>query len=378
LALPPAAPTPTMPAPRPDAETEPPQGSTPAPADPPPASVPPTPATPPTPAAPPLPAAVRIDGLPIIPQKFNNCGPTNMAIVLNYYGLDDDQFDVAGVVRPNYEDRNVSPAELVSYVNDRTGLSAAAFVGGDIDLLRALLAAGFPAIIEKGLEPDEATGWMGHYLTVFGYDDEASALLARDTFLGPWREDGAVDYDETARMWAQFDGAFIVVYPPERAADLARTLGPTFADPATSWAVAADRAADALRAAPEDAYAWFNRGSALTALAGLRGDAAGYASAVAAFDQARTLGLPPRMLWYQFAPYEAYLAVGRVDDVLALTEATLLSQGGRNVEETYYYRGRALLAIGDAAGARAAFRRVVVLNPDSAVGRAATAALAGL
>lgn len=69
---------------------------------------------------------------------------------------------------------------------------------------------------------------------------------------------------------------------------------------------------------------------------------------------------------------------GRVDDVLALTEATLLSQGGRNVEETYYYRGRALLATGDAAGARAAFRRVVALNPDSAVGRAAAAALAGL
>lgn len=332
----------------------------------------PAPEATPVPTVSPLPSYVRIDGLPIIPQKFNNCGPTNMTIVLNYYGVDVNQFDVAAVVRPNYEDRNVSPDELAGYVNEQTGLAAAHYVGGDIDLLRALLAAGFPVIIEKGLEPDEATGWMGHYLTVFGYDDEAAEFLARDTFMGPWREDGRAGYDDTARMWAQFAGAFIVVYPPERAAELADLLGPEFAEPAAMWQRVRERARDTVREAPDDSFAWFNLGTALTALAGLRGDAALYQSAVAAYDQARTLGLPPRMLWYQFGPYDAYLATGRYADALALAEATLGSQGGRNVEETYYYQGRALLATGDAAGARAAFRRVVALNPASAVGQAAS------
>ena len=312
----------------------------------------------------------RIADLPIIPQKFNNCGPTNLTIVLNHYGIDVDQFDVAAVARPNYEDRNVSPDELVAYVREQTGLAAEVYAGGDVDLLRRLIAAGFPVIIEKGLEPDEKTGWMGHYLTVFGYDDITSHLLTRDTYLGPWRGDGLASYRDTERYWAQFNGTFIVVYPSERAADLAELLGPRFADPATMWQAAADEARALAVLTPTDPFVWFNLGTSLTELARL-GDASLYAAAAAAYDQARLLGLPARMLWYQFGPYEAYLAEGRHDDVLALAEATLGNQGGRNVEETYYYQGLALRMAGDEPGARAAFARAARLNPESAIGRAA-------
>ena len=333
--------------------------------------IPSTPSPFPTPALPPY---ARIDGLPIIPQKFNNCGPTNLTIVLQYYGLEVDQFDVATVARPNYEDRNVSPDELVSYVTAQTELRAVTFPGGSVDLARRLLAAGFPVIIEKGLEPDAATGWMGHYLTLYGYDDVTGHFLARDTFLGPWRGDGLAAYRDTERMWTQFNGRFVVVYPPERATNVSAILGATFAEPAAAWAGAADQARAALALNPDDAFTWFNLGTSLTRLAGL-GDGALYGGAVAAFDQARRLGLPPRMLWYQFEPYEAYLAVGRPDDVLALTDTILDNQGGRNVEETYLYRGRALFQTGDAEGARAAYERAAALNPQSPVGLAAVAEL---
>jgi tetratricopeptide (TPR) repeat protein len=314
----------------------------------------------------PLPYA-RVGELPIIPQKFNNCGPTNLTLVLNYYGVAVDQFDVAGVVRPNYEDRNVSPGELVGYVNEHTPLRAAAYAGGDLETLRRLLRAGLPIIIEKGLEPDAATGWMGHYLTVYGYDDVTGHFLVRDTFLGPWRGDGLASYEATEQYWAQFNNAFIVVYPAERATDVAAALGPTFADPAAMWAAAAERARQTARLQPDNAFAWFNLGTSLTELAKLNaGDPALYEAAAAAYDQARLLGLPPRMVWYQFGPYQAYLAAGRHDDVLALTAATLENQGGRNVEETYYYRGLALAAAGDEAGAQAALARAAELNPAMA------------
>jgi len=220
------------------------------------------------------------------------------------------------------------------------------------------------------LEPDAATGWMGHYLTLYGYDDVTGHFLARDTFLGPWRGDGLAAYRDTERMWAHFNGRFVVVYPPERADKVAGVLGPAFADPTVAWAATAEQARAMLRLNPNDAFTWFNLGTSLTRLAAL-GDEALYAGAAAAFDQARRLGLPPRMLWYQFEPYEAYLAVGRPDDVLALTDTILDNQGGRNVEETYLYRGRALAQTGDAAGARAAYERAAALNPGSAVGLAA-------
>jgi len=61
-----------------------------------------------------------------------------------------------------------------------------------------------------------------------------------------------------------------------------------------------------------------------------------------------------------------------------LTAVTLENQGGRNVEETYLYQGLALLATGDAAGARAALARAVELNAASPTGEAAQAALDGL
>lgn len=283
---------------------------------------------------------------------------------------------MAGVARPNYEDRNVSPDELVRYVTEQTDLGAAAYVAGDVGLLRRLVAAGFPVIIEKGLEPDEATGWMGHYVTVYGYDDVTSHFLVRDTFLGPWRGDGLASYRDTERYWAQFNGTFVVVYPLERAAALAEALGPDYGDPAALWGRAAERARAIVALTPDDPFAWFNLGSSLMGLAG-RGDVALYEGAAAAYDQARLLGLPARMLWYQFGPYEAYLATGRPDDMLVLAEATLASQGGRNVEETFYYQGLALAMTGDDDGARAAFERAAALNPHSAVGQAARAALAG-
>lgn len=338
----------------------------------PPESTPLPTATSPPPPAPQLPPYARIDGLPIIPQKFNNCGPTNLTIVLNHYDIEVDQFDVAAVARPNYEDRNVSPGELVGYVRENTNLAAEAYAGGDINLLRRLINAGFPVIIEKGLEPDEATGWMGHYLTIYGYDDITGHFLARDTYLGPWRGDGMVEYRDTERYWSQFNGTFILVYPPERAADLADLLGPRFSDPATMWNAAADDARAAVALAPADPFAWFNLGTSLTELARL-GEASLFPAAATAYDQARLLGLPARMLWYQFGPYEAYLAEGRHADVLALAEATLDNQGGRNVEETYYYQGRALRMAEDEPGARAAFERAAGLNPNSAVGQAALA-----
>ncbi len=335
----------------------------------------PVPTSVPAPTSVPLPPYGRIDGLPIIPQKFNNCGPTNLTIVLNYYGVDVDQFDVAGVVRPNYEDRNVSPDELVQYVTEQTDLAAAAYVAGDVDILRRLVAAGFPVIIEKGLEPDAATGWMGHYLTVYGYDDVTSHVLVRDTFLGPWRGDGLASYRDTERYWAQFNGTFIVVYRPQQAAALEAVLGPDYGEAATAGGRAVELARAAVARTPDDPFAWFNLGSSLTEMAG-QGQAVLYEDAAAAYDQARLLGLPARMLWYQFQPYEAYLAAGRPADVLALAEATLASQGGRNVEETYYYQGLALAMTGD-EGARAAFERAAALNPQSRVGQAARAALAG-
>lgn len=331
-----------------------------------------TPAASPTPTASPtatatpkpLPRQARIEGLEIIPQGFNNCGPANLALTLNFWGNPTTQEEAAAYLKPNREDRNTSPWQLSDYVNQFTDLRSTAHSGGDLQLLKRLVAAGFPVVIEKGYElPRE--GWLGHYLTVFGYDDDKQEMVSMDTNLGPWDGSGRYDsYEDIEHYWQQFNYTFFVVYPPEREEEVYAILGQELLDEGTMWRRTAERAQDEINADAENAFAWFNLGTSLTRLGEMTGQAEFYENGAAAFDEARAVGLPPRMLWYQFRPYMAYMKIGRYQDMLDLAEATLSSQGGRNVEETYLYQGHALLFTGDVAGAATAYEEALERNEN--------------
>jgi tetratricopeptide (TPR) repeat protein len=81
------------------------------------------------------------------------------------------------------------------------------------------------------------------------------------------------------------------------------------------------------------------------------------------------------MLWYQFGPYESYYHVGRYDDVIALADATLAT--ARNLEESYYWRGRARLAQGNTDGARSDFKKALHYHEGWAPALEALASLEG-
>lgn len=326
----------------------------------------PTAAPPPTatPTAVPLPGKVRLEGMKIIPQGFNNCGPANLTINLNFYGDTTTQVEAAAFLKPNREDRNVSPWQMVDYVNEETGMRAFFGSGGDMELLKRLVAAGYPVVVEKGYElPTQ--GWLGHYLTIFGYDDATGETVSMDTNLGPWDGSGRYDkYEELEYYWGQFNYNFFLVYPPEKEEEVYAILGPEMTDSPTMWQNAAATAQAEIEADPENAFAWFNLGTSLTRLGEMTGEAEFYQNGAAAFDQAFILGLPPRILWYQYRPYIAYMKVGRYQDMLDLASAILESQGGRNVEETYLYQGHALVLQGDGPGAVIAYQQALRLNEN--------------
>ncbi len=326
----------------------------------------PLPTASPTPTATPkpLPRQARIEGLKIIAQGFNNCGPANLALNLNFWGNPTTQEEAAAYLKPNREDRNTSPWQLSDYVNQFTDLRSTAHSGGNLQLLKRLIAAGFPVVIEKGYELP-AEGWLGHYLTVFGYDDDKEELVSLDTNLGPWDSSGRYDsYEDIEKYWQQFNYTFFVVYPPAREDEVFAILGAELLEPATMWRRAAEIAQAEIDVEPENAFAWFNLGTSLTRLGELTGQGTFYENGAAAFDEARSIGLPPRMLWYQFRPYMAYMKVSRYQDMLELAEVTLSTQGGRNVEETYLYQGHALLFTGDVDGAAAAYEQALKLNEN--------------
>lgn len=326
----------------------------------------PTPTSTPTPE--PLPVAHVLEGMGVVRQSFNNCGPANLTQVLNWYGSDITQEDIASYLKPNPEDRNVSPWQIADYVNQFTNdqYRASVHSGGTMELLKRLIAAGYPVVIEKGYIV-QGQGWYGHYLTVYGYDDTLEQFYTQDTNLGPWDGSGRpAPYTEVEEYWPQFNYTFYVVYQPAQEEEVFNIIGPDLLDKETMWRDAAARAQADIDTDPENAFAWYNLGTSLTEIGLMvtEGNDTYYQGAVQAFDTARDLGLPPRMLWYQHRPYFAYDKVGRHQDVIDLADATLVEQGGRNVEETYWHKGHALAALGDLYGARSAYQSALGVNEN--------------
>ena len=333
----------------------------------------------------PLPASAKLAGFRYEDQKnrWNYCGPANLSMALNFVGWDGDRDDVARAIKPGVPDPkldfiqqgrsdvNVMPFEMVDFVNDETQFRALSRLGGDIDVAKRLLAAGFPFIAEKGYYEKDYTGrvaWLGHYQFVTGYDDAKQELIVQDTW-----NDGPnfrIPYDEfmASEAWLSFDNLFIVVYPPEQESKLLATLGP-YAD--ANWA-----ARHALTIAEENIrgtnginlyFAWFAKGSSHVALQE-------YADAANAYDQAFSIydsigeddkQRPYRMMWYQTGPYWAYYYAARYQDVVNLANLTLTETISKpTLEESIYWRGRAMYMIGNTQDAIDDFREALRLHPN--------------
>ena len=333
----------------------------------------------------PLPASVKLAGFRYEDQKnrWNYCGPANLSMALNFWGWDGNRDIVARAIKPGVQDPkldfiqqgksdvNVMPYELVDFVNDETEFRALSRLGGNIEIIKSMLAAGFPVIAEKGYYEKDYTGkvaWLGHYQFITGYDDARKELIVQDTW-----NDGPnfhISYDDfmAGEAWLSFDNLFIVVYPPEREGQVLAALGP-YAD--ANWA-----ARHALNVAEENIrsmsginlyFAWFAKGSSHVALQE-------YADAAIAYDQAFSIydsigkddkQRPYRMMWYQTGPYWAYFYAARYQDVVNLANLTLTETISKpTLEESIYWRGRAKYMIGNTQAAVDDFRETLRLHPN--------------
>ena len=333
----------------------------------------------------PLPASVTATGFKYIDQKnrWNYCGPANLTMALSYLGWAGNRDMIAKVIKPGIQDPkldfiqqgrsdvNVMPYELVDYVNDETEYRALSRLGGNIDLGKKLLAAGFPFIAEKGYYEKDYSGkvaWLGHYQFVTGYDDARGEVIVQDTW-----NDGPnfrIKYDEfmASEAWLSFDNIFIVVYAPERESELMNVLG-SYADPTLAAQTALNGAEDHIRTASgiDAFFAWYAKGTSHVALQQ-------YVDAATAYDQAfsiyNSIGKddkqrPFRMMWYQTGPYFAYFYSGRYQDVINLANVTLNETISKpTLEESILWRGRAEYMIGDTKSAIDDYREALRLHPN--------------
>jgi tetratricopeptide (TPR) repeat protein len=303
---------------------------------------------------PPVPASHFLTGFRHQWQTWNNCGPATITMATSFYGRPETQVQSAPFLKPNANDKNVGGDELVAYARS-IGMRADLLYAGDLAKLKRLVSAGIPVVIGMWYTPHPNDG-MGHYRLLTGYDDGTKQLVFHDSYQEPgvnvrW------GYDAFDADWRVFNRMYIPVYTPEKADVVAAIVGSDLNEEQLRQRVLAVAQEEA-SAKPNDAYAWFNVGTALTKV-GRMGEA------VQAFDRARALKLPWRMLWYQFEPFEAYLAEKRFGDVIALTNANL-AQAPEGLEESYYFRGRAQELQGLKAEARASYGAALRSNPKFA------------
>ena len=80
-------------------------------------------------------------------------------MALTYWGWTGNRDVIGKAVKPTDKDKNVMPYELQDYIIDNvTGISSVLRYGGDVDMLKRMVAAGFPVIVEKGIYETDVNG----------------------------------------------------------------------------------------------------------------------------------------------------------------------------------------------------------------------------
>jgi tetratricopeptide (TPR) repeat protein len=318
-------------------------------------------------------------------NRWNYCGPSNLTMSLIFWGWEGNRDDIAAVIKPGVADeeldfiqrgktdKNVMPYEMADFVNEQTEFRALIRHGGEIDLLKRFIAAGYPVLIEKGRSEKDYTGkvaWLGHYQFVTGYNDVGENFIVQDTYNdGP---NHPVEYPVFEEGWRSFNNLFMVVYPPEREQDILDILG-LWQD--ETWvserALEKAQAEEAQLEGNDQFFAIFNQGTNLVNLQR-------YAEAATTFDRAFALYAelgqeetqrPYRIMWYQTSPYWAYFYSGRYQDVINLADTTLNETISEpTLEESLYWRAMAEYAAGDYTSAFADMREAVRLNPNFSPG----------
>lgn len=298
----------------------------------------------------PLPLAYKLDGIKYQDQHglWNYCAPANLAMQLSFWGWDGDRYDTGKILKPFEKDKNVMPYEMVNFVNQQTDLRAISRSGGTIDLIKQLVAEGFPVLVEKGVYIRDVNGkisWMGHYAVINGYDDEKEEFLTQDSYFRP---DYPVKYEALLTEWRSFNYIFIVIYSPDEEAKLMKTLG-DYADDHTADQLAYQKANQEIyqNQGVDLFYAWFNRGTSMVQLQDYMGAATSFDQAFEIYSQLPEKDRPWRMMWYQTGPYFAYYYSGRYQDVINLATQTIDSAAEPFLEESFYWRAMAYVAIGN-------------------------------
>jgi hypothetical protein len=175
-----------------------------------------------------IPPAASVGPMSYISQTLNNCGPASVAEVLDYWGIHRTQGQVQAVLRADGNPNGMAPFGIPAYARS-LGMSAFMGTGGNQQLIKSLIAGGFPVIVSQWVSLSDH---YGHYRPVGAYDDARGVFLSSDSYLGP---NHVIGYGEFDTLWASSNSRFYVIYPPAREQALQNIFAGVGYDPISAY-----------------------------------------------------------------------------------------------------------------------------------------------
>ncbi|MDQ7027754.1 MAG: C39 family peptidase [Anaerolineae bacterium] len=177
-----------------------------------------------------IPQSRMLDGFSWIHQGTNRCSAAAMTIHLSYYqDVSVETYNDLARSKLNTfgADASVRIEEMAAEAEAR-GLNAIVRRGGTVDLMRQLVAAGFPVLVENSYYEgsDLYRDWLSHNRVLIGYDDATQMFSFQDPLLGyPAGENVTYSYDDFDVRWKPFVRDYMVIYTDEQESALQAVLG---------------------------------------------------------------------------------------------------------------------------------------------------------
>lgn len=279
-------------------------------------------------------------------QTYNNCGPATLSMLLDFYGVNITQQQIADQLRPynntqGYnDDKSVTLDELASFARKQNMVTFKR-ANGDLDKIKKLITNGMPVITITWIDDK---GGFGHYRIIKGYDDLKQEIIQDDSIFGQGKK---VKYDEFMRLWQVFNYDYLVIVPSEKAEIVKNILGNDIEEKA-AFTYALKRSQ-----AEQSSFATFNQSINYYYL----GE---YENSIKSFELVKSQ-VPYRLIWYQIEPIMAYQKMKKFDQVFSLTDQ-IIQSGNPAFSEIYQIRGEIYLEKGEIQNAKKELEKAVFFN----------------
>ena len=147
---------------------------------------------------------VIVENVPFVKQKDRFCGPAAMASVMQFYGQNISQQEIAEEIYiPELNGALISDME--NFAKDSGYMVES--TNGSIDMLKSNLEERQPVIllVDKGK-------WkvsVPHYYVAYGYNDEKKTIILHTGD----KEDQKISYDKLDEEWGRMNRLMLVITP---------------------------------------------------------------------------------------------------------------------------------------------------------------------